>query len=242
MCFPSPPPPDGRRWPRAPSTPDFPNPWKPSTCCCCCCSAAKSRRKDVNCPNWLDPSSSFSSCEKLPPSQPFRDLLSLSSSRGELQDDAVKSLAPTAHSLTHSQGFLLPFLPDVASSSMNTSTFLRRVTTQPAQWTCTSCRGSRRPASQLATSRPFTSRGYGAHGKRFSSSSSPSSNTARPSAPGHGAVLLFASVGAVGASVAAVADDVKATYEGAERAGRVASALFICINEYVRPSTFRAIS
>lgn len=44
-------------------------------------------------------------------------------------------------------------------------------------------------------------------------------------------VILYASAAGAGASLLAVADDVKGTFEGAERAGRVASALFICINE-----------
>lgn len=45
--------------------------------------------------------------------------------------------------------------------------------------------------------------------------------------------------GAAGVGLLTVADDIKGTYEGAERAGRVASALFICINECVTPRTPR---
>lgn len=45
-------------------------------------------------------------------------------------------------------------------------------------------------------------------------------------------MLLYASGGVAGAGLLAVADDIKSTYEGTERAMRVASALFICINDY----------
>lgn len=124
--------------------------------------------------------------------------------------------------------FLVAF-PDVGPSSMNaSSTFLRRVTTtttttttkpNPARWswTCTACRGR-----AAAARGPLSKRLY--------------SSYSRPTIPKRRGVWLFASVGAAGASVLAVADDVKATYEGVERAGRVASALFICINEYVQIS------
>jgi aarF domain-containing kinase len=47
---------------------------------------------------------------------------------------------------------------------------------------------------------------------------------------------LFASGGVVasaGASLLAFGDDIKTSYEATERAGRVAAALGICINEYV---------
>ncbi|PSR83518.1 ABC1 family-domain-containing protein [Coniella lustricola] len=47
-----------------------------------------------------------------------------------------------------------------------------------------------------------------------------------------GKVLLYASATGAGASILAVADDVKSAFEGTERAGRVASTLFICINDY----------
>ncbi|ROW10079.1 hypothetical protein VPNG_06485 [Cytospora leucostoma] len=44
--------------------------------------------------------------------------------------------------------------------------------------------------------------------------------------------FLYASGGVAGAALFSAADDIKGAYEGAERAGRVASALAICINDY----------
>ncbi|KAI8251621.1 ABC1 family protein [Colletotrichum sp. SAR11_239] len=69
----------------------------------------------------------------------------------------------------------------------------------------------------------------------FSSTSSRASAGRAPPKGGQrgSRVLLLASGGgAAGASVLAFGDDIKYGYEGAERAGRVASALAVCINDY----------
>jgi aarF domain-containing kinase len=44
-------------------------------------------------------------------------------------------------------------------------------------------------------------------------------------------VLLAATGGAMGAGALAFTDDLKHAYKAAERSGRVASTLFVCINE-----------
>ncbi|KUI74223.1 hypothetical protein VM1G_09771 [Cytospora mali] len=103
-----------------------------------------------------------------------------------------------------------------------TSTLLRRVSTAPAKWTCTSCRSQ---LYKTAPTRPGTYRQFS------SGKSSHSLRSTRPP-PRPRKLILYASGGVAGASLLAVADDIKGTYEGAERAGRVASALFICINDY----------
>lgn len=114
---------------------------------------------------------------------------------------------------------------NVDRPSMNssiTAAVLRRVSARPASSTCTSCRGQ---FTKSAHSRPSISRTYG-HNRKFHSS-----GTSKPPPSSRRTVLLCASLGAAGASVLAVGDDIKGAYEGTQRAGRVASALFICINE-----------
>lgn len=112
-----------------------------------------------------------------------------------------------------------------AQATMNASistTFLRRVSTRPAQWTCTSCRS---PVLRTTPNRNPVPRQNGWDRRTYSSKT-----TGQPRRP-RGRVLLFASVAGAGASILAVTDNVKSTYQGSERALRVASALFICINE-----------
>ncbi|KAK6950768.1 hypothetical protein Daesc_007293 [Daldinia eschscholtzii] len=46
-------------------------------------------------------------------------------------------------------------------------------------------------------------------------------------------VLAAAGTAAAGAGVLAFTDDIKAGYDATERSGRVATALALCINEYV---------
>lgn len=53
-----------------------------------------------------------------------------------------------------------------------------------------------------------------------------------------GVVLLAAGGGAAATGVLAFTDDIKYSYDAAERTGRVAAALAICINEQVLPSPF----
>ncbi|CAM1500936.1 Fc.00g100980.m01.CDS01 [Cosmosporella sp. VM-42] len=99
------------------------------------------------------------------------------------------------------------------------STVATRIGARP--WTCSTCR------SQLVRSKPF--RHFGAKG--FASGKGSQGNNGRKRAQ---RVVLYASSGAaaVGASTLAFADDIKGIYEGAERTGRVAATLGICINDY----------
>lgn len=75
----------------------------------------------------------------------------------------------------------------------------------------------------------ITSRIHGSAKRFYSSRQSYDKAPPRPK----GRVILYASAGAAGAAVLSVADDMKATVEATQRASRVASALFICIKEYV---------
>lgn len=120
--------------------------------------------------------------------------------------------------------------PDVGLGSMNSSllaAFARRASTRPAQgtflWSCAPCRAPR--AKAAIPPRPSTGRQHGSGRRSYSS------RTTAPPPRRAGRAILY--VSAAGAAVAAttVAEDVKGTVEGAQRAGRVASALFICINE-----------
>lgn len=96
------------------------------------------------------------------------------------------------------------------------------IRTGTRSWTCSACRGQlsrTRPSGSLGI-RPFASgRGYsrGGSGRK----------------QGSGRVLLYASssTAVVGASALAFSDEIKSGYESAERTGRVASALTVCINE-----------
>jgi len=45
-------------------------------------------------------------------------------------------------------------------------------------------------------------------------------------------LLVSSGAAAAGTSVLAFTDDIKASYDTVERSGRVAQALFVCINEY----------
>lgn len=105
-------------------------------------------------------------------------------------------------------------------------------------------------ASRIGAARPWTCstcRTQIAHGikaeslfrpRRFFSYKKTTSQPQRPATQqgGKGRILLLASGGVVagaGASLVAFGDDIKTSYEAVERAGRVAAALGICINEYV---------
>lgn len=101
---------------------------------------------------------------------------------------------------------------------------LRRLTTRPTtRWTCAECLNS--------VSRPKASQGLGA---RFFASRAWSSSKTRAQ-KGRKGVLLLASGGGAAATggVLAFTDDIKYGYDATERAGRVAAALAVCINEYV---------
>ncbi|KAF7563005.1 hypothetical protein G7046_g1120 [Stylonectria norvegica] len=103
---------------------------------------------------------------------------------------------------------------------LSVSTFATRIGARP--WTCSTCR------SQLVRSKPLGQ--FGA--KAFASGRSSRGNNGRRGGPVR--VALYASAGAatVGATTLAFTDDIKTAYEAAERTGRVAAALGICINDY----------
>lgn len=97
---------------------------------------------------------------------------------------------------------------------------LRSASTR-ASWTCTQCcakekvaRGARGYANRSGGGNRNANANYG---KRKNGSR----------------VVLFAAAsgGALGASTLAFGDDIKHAYEAAERSGRVASTLAVCINE-----------
>lgn len=92
----------------------------------------------------------------------------------------------------------------------------------PRSWTCSTCR------NQLVRSKPFRP----LSARSFASGKGSRGNNGPRRAP---RIALYASAGtaAIGASAFALVDDIKTGYEAAERAGRVASTLMICINEYV---------
>ncbi|KAK8049974.1 hypothetical protein PG994_011704 [Apiospora phragmitis] len=93
------------------------------------------------------------------------------------------------------------------------------------RWTCSSCR------NQLLLRFSPAPRSYSIH---YSSGYS-SGGTRRNSRTGRAKGTLWAATtatGAVGVGALAFTDDIKHGYEATERAGRVASALFICINDY----------
>ncbi|KAH7357873.1 ABC1 family protein [Plectosphaerella cucumerina] len=95
-----------------------------------------------------------------------------------------------------------------------------RPTNTTTRWTCAECRGTQlsRPRGALpAAARAFTSRAR-PNGRM------PPKRT--------GAILLASGGGVAAAGALAFADDIKNGYGAAERAGRVAATLFICINDY----------
>lgn len=89
-----------------------------------------------------------------------------------------------------------------------------------SRWTCAECR-----TIQLSRPRVY----WGTNGRGFSSKARTSGRTL----PRRAGVLLLASGGgAATAGVLAFTDDIKYGYDAAERAGRVAAALAVCINDY----------
>lgn len=90
-------------------------------------------------------------------------------------------------------------------------------------WTCSACRG------QLARTRPTRQ----IIARRFVSGrkSSSEGNGGAKSGP-NARLILFASTGAAaGTAALAFTDEIKNSYEAAERTGRVVAALAVCINE-----------
>lgn len=122
--------------------------------------------------------------------------------------------------------------------TLNVHAPLRRTGT--SGWTCASCRSSQLSASSSSSSSynsTLVRRPFSASSKRYShqsSNGSSSSNTHSNGKTNNGrrTTLLAAGGGAATAGVLAFGDDIKYTYEAAERTGRVASALVACVNDY----------
>ncbi|KAI2627339.1 ABC1-domain-containing protein [Hypomontagnella submonticulosa] len=91
-------------------------------------------------------------------------------------------------------------------------------------WTCSNCRTQLLVAHAKTTQRSLS--------RRYATG--PSGYSKRPpKAPKtRVAILTAAATAATGAGVLAFTDDIKSGYEATERAGRVATALAICINDY----------
>lgn len=90
-------------------------------------------------------------------------------------------------------------------------------------WTCARCR-SQLPRPNLSLSRAPIQRQYG-------SKTGPSFSAPKPKPRRRTAVLLASAGGGAAAMLLAVGDDVKNGYGAAERTGRVAAALGLCVNE-----------
>ncbi|KAK2038301.1 ABC1 family protein [Colletotrichum somersetense] len=112
---------------------------------------------------------------------------------------------------------------------------LRRATTcRP--WTCSECRAG--PVAQQSSRPSAHQQRLGSKAARGFSSTSTKASVAR-AAPKNGGGrkggrvwLLASGGGAAAASALAFTDDIKHGYEAAGRAGRVAAALAVCINDY----------
>ncbi|EFQ28981.1 ABC1 family protein [Colletotrichum graminicola] len=112
---------------------------------------------------------------------------------------------------------------------------LRRATTR-RPWTCSECRAG--PVAQQSSRTSAQQQRLGHKAARGFSSTSAKASVAR-AAPKNGSGrkggrvwLLASGGGAAAAGALAFTDDIKHGYEAAERAGRVAAALAVCINDY----------
>ncbi|KAK1966290.1 ABC1 family protein [Colletotrichum sublineola] len=112
---------------------------------------------------------------------------------------------------------------------------LRRATTR-RPWTCSECRAG--PVAQQSGRTSAHQQRLGNKAARGFSSTSVKAAVAR-AAPKNGGGrkggrvwLLASGGGAAAAGALAFTDDIKHGYEAAERAGRVAAALAVCINDY----------
>ncbi|KAL6921736.1 hypothetical protein FSHL1_005704 [Fusarium sambucinum] len=105
-------------------------------------------------------------------------------------------------------------------NTFSVSAFATRIAARP--WTCSTCRGQllRGKPLRYITSRNFAS-GKGSRG-----------NNGQKSGPRRPLLYASAGVGTIGATAFALGDDIKNSYEAAERTGRVAAALAVCINDY----------
>ncbi|KAK6076766.1 ABC1 family protein [Seiridium cupressi] len=99
----------------------------------------------------------------------------------------------------------------------------RFATQSTGRWTCSTCR------SQLITKSRPAQRPLN---RQYATGSSRSSRRAPQPPRSKRIVLTAAATGAAGAGVLAFTDDIRFGYEATERAGRVASALYINISDY----------
>ncbi|KAK7970290.1 ABC1 family-domain-containing protein, partial [Apiospora saccharicola] len=104
----------------------------------------------------------------------------------------------------------------------------RFATPNSARWTCSSCRNQLLPRVGSAPC---------SYNRQYSSSSGSGSSAGgnrRNPRNGRAKATLWAATatGTAGVGALAFTDDIKHGYEATERAGRVASTLFICINDY----------
>lgn len=107
------------------------------------------------------------------------------------------------------------------TTSISTTPF---ATSTLGRWTCRQC--SSRGARQNIR------RGFAHKAGSGNGSGSGSGNVkANANAGKRRVILAAAGAGTLGASTLAFGDDIKHAYEAAERSGRVASTLFVCINE-----------
>ncbi|KAH8671187.1 ubiquinone biosynthesis protein [Xylariales sp. PMI_506] len=110
---------------------------------------------------------------------------------------------------------------------MKTLNFLARLAIpNSGRWTCSTCRHSQSTALAKTTIPRSPSRRFGTGSSRGGSGRIP------PPPKRRGVILTAAAAGGAGVGVLAFTDDIKYGYDAAERTGRVASALAICINDY----------
>ncbi|KEY73716.1 hypothetical protein S7711_06292 [Stachybotrys chartarum IBT 7711] len=106
-------------------------------------------------------------------------------------------------------------------SAISLSSFTTRIGVRT--WTCSTCCG------QLARSRPSALQGA----RRFASAKATPPSRGRPNGARPRRAVLYASTGAAATvGVLAFTDNIKNGYDTAERTGRVAAALALCINDY----------
>lgn len=115
---------------------------------------------------------------------------------------------------------------------LSRSTFATaRIGDRTSSWTCSICRGHLARAAIKPPARQFIARRF-ASGRTWSQGRERANDGAK-SGPANARLILFASTGAAaGTAVLAFTDEIKNSYEAAERTGRVVVALAVCINDY----------
>lgn len=99
------------------------------------------------------------------------------------------------------------------------------------RWTCSNCRTQ---VVKTAPALPTTANATRSAARQYATNASRNSKQIpKPPRKRRGVILTAAATAGVGTGALAFTDDIKHGYEATERAGRVAAALGICINEYV---------